>query len=1039
MGLTPHELAKLFVPSLYGDLQPCVKAQINEALEAQEIRLQIERWEAEAEIRAKASASNSAWLEKEAEWKRVATRRDEEHSAKLKKMVVEKSTALAEVREGAQVMLRETKTKMDNDQKTAVLKLEQGFQATKTKMAAEMEVEYKKLLPLAAKAAEDARNLCKIYSTAPRLDEIRKRNAAEEQLIADNVEVARRFLSGLSDFRQEVAQLQSHFAALWSLQDKLRSLAAEIGGPIADLQAKRRALANTILSRIDKCRGAQTRTAEFSGHLRELEKIACGQGSGPVPSLLSSARESTFEETLASLIGERLKVVRLKEERCFAVDAAQKQLMKTLDLDLATTRANLEQLPAEYCLFILKVQEYVAPLPWNEAKQAVHTHVARFASHLLLEFDDWQSTFATLCDCREYAQLIVTQQETFTSTFGALLASPPLPSTDSIKSDLAACKQVLDLKRENPAFVAECGKEIEDLEGQLRQIMEKTCKMNEQLSYLRAQHDLFPEFALNRLHPHHKRKVDEFLGNLVENPAFVFRKLSEYSDLERVTDRCKKGVLNGKPCFLKLHKLDDPNVVKVVRRELRVKDRVRCPHVLSPDSMFVDLDASCIVFHFPRLLGSLSELATQLPTSMTSKLDFTWLVNSSLDLCSALSALHNYRIVHGDISPGNILVDQQAVLHLADFAESVSSESVSLDRGTLEFMAPERIANFVAANPQSPRNATTPESDFFSLGKCLAVLAEHCKTVAPQSERTSPLFTSFIQAVRTHLLNENDAKQRSLELFMKAARDMRGKETEDSRALAATKQRDLEKSERRLVKLQTEVDAVERRVATVEAECSLPNYWITKDINARSTRSSPPRTLYVRQQLLNLSGQLPEGRQLTIRGDVVRNENTVLWRAFRANSLLIRRQMEEARLTASSLPPPMPGATHLPQHLSIEDDVLGVGEVYLFHGTATLETAEKILSMGFDPTMSSKGLLGTGTYFTPNILKALKYGKVVIISRVAIGAAHDYGLCLSRTGLSDLRRPPNGANTVFGVPLDDQEVVTYTNNRAYPEFLFVIS
>jgi diguanylate cyclase (GGDEF)-like protein len=79
------------------------------------------------------------------------------------------------------------------------------------------------------------------------------------------------------------------------------------------------------------------------------------------------------------------------------------------------------------------------------------------------------------------------------------------------------------------------------------------------------------------------------------------------------------------------------------------------------------------------------------------QLDLADRLTLAIQLCSAVSAVHEHKLIHGDISSKNILVDLSALrLKLCDFALSTRLEhdqQANLElspRGTLEYMSPEQ-------------------------------------------------------------------------------------------------------------------------------------------------------------------------------------------------------------------------------------------------------------------------------------------------------------------------------------------------------------
>jgi len=82
------------------------------------------------------------------------------------------------------------------------------------------------------------------------------------------------------------------------------------------------------------------------------------------------------------------------------------------------------------------------------------------------------------------------------------------------------------------------------------------------------------------------------------------------------------------------------------------------------------------------------------------------------EVAEALEYAHKQEIVHRDVKPANILIDQHGRAKLADFGialSSVKTEEVAPSLGTLRYMSPEQLEG----QPADPR------SDIFSLGLVL--------------------------------------------------------------------------------------------------------------------------------------------------------------------------------------------------------------------------------------------------------------------------------------------------------------------------------
>ncbi|NLZ62170.1 MAG: serine/threonine protein kinase [Lentisphaerae bacterium] len=76
----------------------------------------------------------------------------------------------------------------------------------------------------------------------------------------------------------------------------------------------------------------------------------------------------------------------------------------------------------------------------------------------------------------------------------------------------------------------------------------------------------------------------------------------------------------------------------------------------------------------------------------------TAIAKVGLQAAEALAYAHKNNVIHHDIKPGNLLLDQQGVLHVSDFGlatiwsdENLASTATRTQDGTLRYMAPERL------------------------------------------------------------------------------------------------------------------------------------------------------------------------------------------------------------------------------------------------------------------------------------------------------------------------------------------------------------
>ena len=105
------------------------------------------------------------------------------------------------------------------------------------------------------------------------------------------------------------------------------------------------------------------------------------------------------------------------------------------------------------------------------------------------------------------------------------------------------------------------------------------------------------------------------------------------------------------------------------------------------------------------------------------------LLRAARDLCSGLKVLHQLGLVHTDIKPGNILLDQEGTLMLADFGVTVIS---SRDNGPMRSKRSHYYRTAHVPPPSwgfDPNNFTLDQGfkvDGWAAGKVLLEMANLC-------------------------------------------------------------------------------------------------------------------------------------------------------------------------------------------------------------------------------------------------------------------------------------------------------------------------
>jgi serine/threonine protein kinase len=121
-------------------------------------------------------------------------------------------------------------------------------------------------------------------------------------------------------------------------------------------------------------------------------------------------------------------------------------------------------------------------------------------------------------------------------------------------------------------------------------------------------------------------------------------------------------------------------------------------------------------------------------------LDVEYAVKICLWVAAGLDAVHAAGLVHRDVKPGNILLDEQGVAHITDFGLAKDSQASVLTRpgqalGSLDYMAPEQIRG----------EEVSAASDVYALG---CVMIECLCTTPPFADRKG------MQVLWAHLKDE---------------------------------------------------------------------------------------------------------------------------------------------------------------------------------------------------------------------------------------------------------------------------------------------
>ena len=147
-----------------------------------------------------------------------------------------------------------------------------------------------------------------------------------------------------------------------------------------------------------------------------------------------------------------------------------------------------------------------------------------------------------------------------------------------------------------------------------------------------------------------------------------------------------------------------PDFVRRFDREAQIVARLEHPHVVPLYDYWREPDAAFLVMRFLRggSVEDLLEAGPLEPLRVTSIVD---------QIASALGAAHRQGVVHRDVKPGNVLLDEEGNAYLTDFGVALDAGSPerstgTMMRGTPAYLSPEQIR----LEPTSPR------SDAYALG-----------------------------------------------------------------------------------------------------------------------------------------------------------------------------------------------------------------------------------------------------------------------------------------------------------------------------------
>src|SRR6266498_634420 len=152
----------------------------------------------------------------------------------------------------------------------------------------------------------------------------------------------------------------------------------------------------------------------------------------------------------------------------------------------------------------------------------------------------------------------------------------------------------------------------------------------------------------------------------------------------------------------------DPDQLERFRREARAVAQLNHPHVVTVIDAGEDDGTPYIVFEYVEgeTLKDRIRRYGRLPVGES--------VAYAIEIARALGAAHEHQIVHRDVKPQNVLIDEEGTAKVTDFgiARSLTEEGLTADGrvlGTTDYVSPE----------QALGQDVGPQSDLYSLGVVL--------------------------------------------------------------------------------------------------------------------------------------------------------------------------------------------------------------------------------------------------------------------------------------------------------------------------------
>ena len=202
-----------------------------------------------------------------------------------------------------------------------------------------------------------------------------------------------------------------------------------------------------------------------------------------------------------------------------------------------------------------------------------------------------------------------------------------------------------------------------------------------------------------------------------------------------------RKLANGQACFMKKLRPElrrDERYRDLFYKEYNTAKGISCPYIVKYFDIKDDADGLYILMEYVNG-GTLKEKIEKEPEYFARQENVRRLL---LQLCKALTTLHNENIVHLDINPNNIIITQTSNnVKLIDFGFCLSDWSDQTAGTTANFGAPEATMNKIGE--------IDARSDIYSIGRLLQYIEEKSGAKLP----------AYIRKIANRCLREQKAQR----------------------------------------------------------------------------------------------------------------------------------------------------------------------------------------------------------------------------------------------------------------------------------------